>query len=84
MRRVGDKRPTFQETRKQFNITRSHIARITKIPVDDLWTLEETGRGTEATWKKVIDALNQLAKTGYIPNDFSDVTITNWPMVQVE
>ena len=82
--RGKDKRPTFQETRKLFNITRSHIARVTGIHVDELWALEETGRGTGATWKQVIDAFNQLAKTAYKPEDFSDVTITNWPIVPIE
>ena len=82
--RRQDRKPTFQETRKLFNITRSHIARITGIHVDELWVLEQTGRGTEEMWNKVIDALNQLAQTGYIPSDFAGLTITNWPIVKVE
>jgi hypothetical protein len=74
------KRPTFQETRKLHYIDRSKIAKLTGIHVDDLWALEQTGRGTQATWKQVIDALNQLARTDYKPDDFSDVTIANWPV----
>jgi hypothetical protein len=79
-----DRKPTFQETRKLFNITRSHIARITGLHVDELWALEETGKATEETWKSVIDAFNRLAKTGYTTDDFSNVIITNRPIVNVE
>lgn len=78
------KRPTFQETRKLHTISRRDIARITGIHVDALWALEETGKGTEETWKQVIDALNQLAKIDYTRDDFSGITCTSWPVVQVE
>jgi hypothetical protein len=78
------KRPTFQETRKLHTISRNQIGRITGIHVDALWALEETGRGTEETWKQVIDALNQLAKTDYTRDDFSGITCTSWPVIQVE
>ena len=78
------KRPTFQEARKLHTISRNQIARLTGIHVDALWALEETGKGTEQTWKQVIDALNQLAKTDYTQDDFSGITCTNWPVIQVE
>jgi hypothetical protein len=79
-----DRRPTFKETRELHFIDRRKLARITGFHVDELWALEETSKGTEATWKQVIDALNQLAKTDYTVEDFSDVTMSNWPIVQVE
>lgn len=77
-------RPTFQETRKLHIISRNQISRLTGIHVDALWALEETGKGTEGTWKQVIDALNQLAKADYELGDFSGITCTSWPVVQVE
>ena len=76
-------KPTFQATRELHYINRSKLARITGLHVDEIWALEKTGRGTEATWKQVIDALNQLAMTDYRADDFSDVTITNWPIIKV-
>lgn len=83
MKREG-KQPTFKATRKLHYIDRGKIAKLTGMHVDELWALEETGKGTEATWKNVIDAFNQLAKTDYTLDDFSNIIITNWPIVQVE
>ena len=80
----GKRRPTFEETRKLHNISRREIARITGIHVDALWALEETGRGTTQTWQAVITAFNQLAKTDYKPEEFSDMICTDWPIIQVE
>lgn len=77
-------RLTFEETRKHYHITRSQLAQSTGLSVDDVRALEATGRGTKATWQVAISALNTLAQTGYQPEDFADVTITNWPPVQVE
>jgi hypothetical protein len=79
-----EKRPTFEQTRKLFNITRNQISTRTNISVDYLWALEKTGRGTKEIWEAVIDALNQVAKTDYKPEDFSNVTIADWPIVKVE
>lgn len=77
-------KPTFAETRKQHGIDRSQLARATGFTVDDIWALEQTGRGTRATWQSVLDALNTLAKTTYRADDFAGLTIAEWPVVPVE
>jgi hypothetical protein len=74
----------FQQTRRLYNVTTRQIAQVTGIHVDELWTLEETGRGTAEMWQKVINALNRIAKTGYEPTNFSGMTCTNYLLVQVE
>ena len=75
---------TFQQARKYHHVTRRQLAQITDMQVDELWALEETGRGTEETWQAVIKALNQLTKFDYEPTDFSGMIYTNWLPIQVE
>ncbi len=74
---------TFQQARKLHNVTRRQLAQITGMHVDELWALEQTGRGTEETWQEVIKALNQITKADYEPTDFSGMIYTNWLPIQV-